>query len=43
MWQVDDAGREMKDPKIWIWLRRTEKSIIIYLVTQNLFWILLSR
>lgn len=40
--QVDEAGREMKDPKIWIQLRRSEGSIVTDLVTQNLFWILLS-
>lgn len=42
MWQVDDAGREMKDPKIWIRFKRAKGSIIIDLVAQNLFWSLVS-
>lgn len=40
--QVDEAGREMKDPKMWIQLRKSERSILTDFVIQNLFWILLS-
>lgn len=39
--QVDEAGGEMKDLKIWIQLRRSEGSIVTDLVTQNLSWLLL--
>lgn len=31
--QVDEAGREMKDLKMWIQLRRSEGSIVTDLVT----------
>lgn len=37
VWSLEAAsGREMKDLKIWIQLRRSEGNIVTDLVTQNL-------